>query len=87
MVDLGPKLEVVSFTFIHIPSARIQSHGSSKMKSSYVCRRKLNLFGGHMAFSQLQGFMHLVNPHNNPLNGFVIPPFLPDEEIETKREQ
>lgn len=28
MVDLGPSLEVVHLTFVHIPLARIQSHGS-----------------------------------------------------------
>lgn len=45
------------------------------MKSSYMHRRKINPFGVHMAFFQLQGTMYLGNPQSNPLNGFITPHF------------
>ena len=58
--------------------AKIQSRvpcGNWELKWSCVPREKINLFNGHMAFSQLQCATHLLNPYNNPLNGFNIPPF------------
>lgn len=51
--------------FVHIPLARIQSRDSSWGLGSGVklCAQ---------ALSQLQCAVHLVNPHKNPLNGFII---------------
>lgn len=84
MVGLEPRLKVACLTFVHIPLARIQSHGSSWEPGNEVApRRKINLFAGHIAFSQLQCAMHLVNPHNNPLNSFIILFFFPGEEMRT----
>lgn len=81
------KAEVVCLTFVHNPLARTNSipwfHGDWEVKLSCVSRRKRNLFGGHKTFSQLQCAMHLVNPHNNPVNGFITPLFFLNEEIKT----
>lgn len=78
--------------FLHNPLAGPKFNpmvpcGNWEVKSSCVPRRERNLFGGHMAFSQLQCAMHRVNPHNNPVNGFLIPVFSPDEELKTYRSQ
>lgn len=72
------KAEGIFFSFIHIPLVRVRSHGSSWELGNEVklwAQEEINLFGGYMAFSQLQGTMHLVNPHNSPLNCFIIPHF------------
>ena len=69
--------------------AKIQSRvpcGNWELKWSCVPREKINLFGGHVAFSQLQCATYLLNPYTNPVNGFNILFFFPDEEIERLRE-
>ena len=70
--------------------AKIQSRvpcGNWELKWSCVPRKKINLFGGHVAFSQLQCATYLLNPYTNPLNGFNILFFSRWGNRETQRSQ